>query len=174
MADLREARRKLEEIRRQQAEAAAEVMRLEVAPKWETVSEILLENDSVCEKISSLKNREEYKIFAEKLVSVFDDVYENAVPEIEESRAKKKERSERRKARQQKKDESDFDDFYNGNSISVISNPDDDDIPEEKEEEVEMVIDPEYGMRVPRKGMFKTTDPETGGELIFLNGRAVH
>lgn len=115
MADLREARKKLEEIRRQQAEAAAEVMRLEVAPKWETVSEILLENDSVCEKISALKNREEYRIFAEKLVSVFDDVYENAVPEIEESRAKKKERSERRKARQQKKDESDFDDFYNGN-----------------------------------------------------------
>ena len=168
MADLRDIKRLLAQSKRKQEEYEAELRRAKVQPKLEVMTRIWMKDDKFCEKFDSLTN-DDAKILARKFSESLDEILADAESEMEEARAKRKEKLERQKANRAKKQQT-----KSLGPSAYISSPDDDDAFEEEKEEVEMVIDPEYGMSVPRKGMFKTTDPETGGELIFLNGRAVH
>lgn len=168
MADLRDIKRLLAKSKREQEEYEAELRRAKVQPKLEVMTRIWMKDDKFCEKFDSLSN-DDAKILARKISESLDEILADAESEMEEARAKRKEKLERQKANRAKKQQT-----KSLGPSAYISSPDDDDKYEEEKEEVEMVTDPEYGMRVPRKGMFKTTDPATGGELIFLNGRAVH
>lgn len=167
MADLRDIKRLLAQSKRKQEEYEAELRRAKVQPKLEVMTRIWMKDDKFCEKFDSLTN-DDAKILARKISESLDEILENAESEMEEARAKRKEKLERQKANRAKKQQT-----KSLGPSAYISNPDDDDKYEEEKEEVEMVIDPDYGLRVPRKDLFKTTDPKTGEELIFLNGRVV-
>ena len=104
MADLREARRRLEEIKRKQEEAAANVRKLEVQPKMEVIESVLIKDKNFCENISGLA-KDDLKIFARIIVESFDELFQKAEPEIEVSRLKRKEKLERQKARRKLKTE---------------------------------------------------------------------
>lgn len=104
MADLREARRKLEEIRRQQAEAAADVRRLEVQPKMEIIVSVLAKDESFCERIYGLA-KDDLRILAKVIAASYDELFQKAETEIEASRQKRKEKLERQKARKMLKAE---------------------------------------------------------------------
>lgn len=165
MADLRDIKRLLAQSKRKQEEYEAELRRAKVQPKLEVMTRIWMKDDKFCEKFDSLTN-DDAKILARKISESLDEILENAESEMEEARAKRKEKLERQKANRAKKQQTEV-----LGPSAYISHPDDDD--KYEEEEVEMVIDPDYGLRVPRKDLFKTTDPKTGEELVFLNGRVV-
>lgn len=167
MADLRDIKRLLAQSKRKQEEYEAELRRAKVQPKLEVMTRIWMKDDKFCEKFDSLTN-DDAKILARKISESLDEILENAESEMEEARAKRKEKLERQKANRAKKQQT-----KSLGPSAYISSPDDDDKYEEEKEEVEMVIDPDYGLRVPRKDLFKTTDPKTGEELVFLNGRVV-
>lgn len=130
MADLKEARKRLEEIDKKREEAVADIRRLEAQPKMEIIKSVLMKNDSFCEKISGLA-KDELRIFAKVIAESSDELFQKAEPEIEASRRRREEKVERQKERRRLKKEA----HYKEDMEGLSEQNDDDEVPSIEEYE---------------------------------------